>query len=47
MGVLRDFTGAYTGGLLVLAGALVVEAIVVMTLKIPARDPQAVTAATL
>ena len=46
MGVLRDFTGAYTGGLLILAGALVVEAIVVMTLKIPARDPQAVRAAT-
>jgi ACS family tartrate transporter-like MFS transporter len=47
MGILRDFTGAYTGGLLVLAGALVVEAIVVMTLKIPARDPQAVRAASL
>ena len=47
MGILRDFTGAYTGGLLVLAGALVVEAIVVMTLKIPARDPHAVKAASL
>jgi ACS family tartrate transporter-like MFS transporter len=42
MGILRDFTGAYTGGLLVLAGALVIEAIVVMTLRIPARDPQAI-----
>lgn len=42
MGILRDWTGAYTGGLLILASALVVEAIVVMTLKIPARDPQAV-----
>jgi nitrate/nitrite transporter NarK len=47
MGILRDFTGAYTGGLLVLAGALVVEAIVVMTLKIPARDPQAIREAVL
>jgi ACS family tartrate transporter-like MFS transporter len=47
MGILRDFTGAYSGGLLVLAGALVVEAIVVMTLKIPARDPHAVKAASL
>jgi ACS family tartrate transporter-like MFS transporter len=47
MGILRDFTGAYSGGLLVLAGALVVEAIVVMTLKIPARDPHAVKTASL
>ena len=41
MGALRDFTGAYTTGLLVLAAALVVEAIVVMTLRIPSRDPNA------
>ena len=41
MGALRDFTGAYTTGLLVLAAALVVEAIVVMTLRIPSRDPHA------
>jgi MFS transporter, ACS family, tartrate transporter len=41
MGALRDFTGAYTTGLLVLAGALVVEAIVVMMLRIPSRDPHA------
>ena len=47
MGILRDFTGAYTGGLLVLAGALVVEAIVVMTLRIPSRDPQAIREAVL
>jgi ACS family tartrate transporter-like MFS transporter len=47
MGILRDLTGAYTGGLLVLAGALVVEAIVVMTLRIPSRDPQAIREAVL
>ena len=41
MGALRDFTGAYTSGLLVLAAALVVEAIVVMTIRIPSRDPNA------
>ena len=41
MGALRDFTGAYTTGLLVLAAALVVEAIVVMTIRIPSRDPNA------
>ena len=35
MGWLRDATGAYTGGLLVLAGALVLEAILVMALKLP------------
>jgi len=35
MGWLRDLTGAYTGGLLVLAGALVLEAALVMTLKVP------------
>ena len=41
MGALRDFTGAYTSGLLVLAAALVVEAIVVLTIRIPPRDPHA------
>jgi ACS family tartrate transporter-like MFS transporter len=35
MGSLRDFTGGYSGGLLVLAGALVIEAILVSTLKLP------------
>jgi MFS transporter, ACS family, tartrate transporter len=43
MGALRDFTGAYTTGLLILAGALVLESIVVLTLRIPARDPHAVS----
>ena len=37
MGWLRDVTGGYRGGLLVLAAALVVEAILVSTLKLPAQ----------
>jgi ACS family tartrate transporter-like MFS transporter len=39
MGWLRDLTGAYSGGLLVLATALVVEAALVVTLKVPTRFP--------
>ncbi len=35
MGWLRDLTGAYQGGLLVLASALVVEAILASTLRLP------------
>jgi ACS family tartrate transporter-like MFS transporter len=35
MGSLRDFTGGYSGGLLVLAGALIIEAILVSILKLP------------
>jgi nitrate/nitrite transporter NarK len=35
MGALRDWTGAYTGGLLVLAGALVLEAVLVLGLRLP------------
>jgi ACS family tartrate transporter-like MFS transporter len=35
MGWLRDMTGGYTGGLLVLACALVLEAILVASLKLP------------
>jgi ACS family tartrate transporter-like MFS transporter len=35
MGTLRDWTGGYTGGLLVLAGALVIEAMLVVTLRLP------------
>ena len=34
MGFLRDFTGGYTGGLLVLTLALVIEALVVLTIRI-------------
>ena len=37
MGRLRDLTGAYTGGLAVLAAALVIEAVLVMTLQLPRR----------
>jgi ACS family tartrate transporter-like MFS transporter len=39
MGMLRDATGTYSRGLLVLAGALVVETIIVSSLRLPARDP--------
>ena len=35
MGWLRDVTGGYTGGLLVLAGALVLEAVLVASLRLP------------
>jgi MFS transporter, ACS family, tartrate transporter len=35
MGALRDATGGYTGGLLVLAGALIIEAALVSTLQLP------------
>jgi ACS family tartrate transporter-like MFS transporter len=38
MGWLRDATGAYTGGLLVLAGALILEAALVLTLKLPKEN---------
>jgi MFS transporter, ACS family, tartrate transporter len=36
MGSLRDWTGGYSGGLLVLAAALIIEALLVITLKLPA-----------
>jgi ACS family tartrate transporter-like MFS transporter len=45
MGWLRDATGAYQGGLLVLAGALVLEAIVVSSLRLEPRTAGVVTAA--
>ncbi len=35
MGSLRDVTGGYSGGLLVLAGALIIEAILVSILRLP------------
>jgi ACS family tartrate transporter-like MFS transporter len=38
MGWLRDLTGAYSGGLLVLAGALIAEASLVVTLKVPSLN---------
>jgi hypothetical protein len=37
MGTLRETTGSYTGGLLVLAGALVIEAILVLSIRLPAE----------
>ena len=39
MGMLRDATGTYSRGLLVLAAALVLEAIIVASLRLPKRDP--------
>jgi MFS transporter, ACS family, tartrate transporter len=42
MGWLRDMTGGYTGGLLVLAGALIIEAILVASLRLPSQKPAAV-----
>ncbi len=41
MGWLRDSTGSYTAGLLVLAAALVIEAALVMTLRLPPAEPGA------
>jgi nitrate/nitrite transporter NarK len=42
IGWLRDQTGGYAGGLLVLAGVLVAEALVVISLRLPAHKPLAV-----
>ena len=39
MGTLRDATGTYSRGLLVLAAALVVESGIVISLRLPRRDP--------
>jgi ACS family tartrate transporter-like MFS transporter len=39
MGRLRDTTGGYSGGLLVLAAALLVEAALVLTVKLPTPSP--------
>jgi ACS family tartrate transporter-like MFS transporter len=41
IGMLHDLTGSYTGGMLMLAGALIVEALLVVALKLP-REPGAV-----
>lgn len=38
MGALRQWTGAYTGGLLVLTGALVLEAVLVMSIRLPSEE---------
>jgi ACS family tartrate transporter-like MFS transporter len=39
MGLLREATGTYSRGLLVLAGALVIETIIVISLRLPRTDP--------
>jgi ACS family tartrate transporter-like MFS transporter len=39
MGWLRDATGGYSGGLLVLTGALIMEALLVASLPVPSKDP--------
>jgi ACS family tartrate transporter-like MFS transporter len=41
MGWLRDVTGGYVGGLLVLTAVLVAEAILVVSLRLPAHAPPA------
>jgi ACS family tartrate transporter-like MFS transporter len=42
MGTLRDVTGGYTGGLLVLAAALAMEAVLVLSLRLPTDGKAAV-----
>jgi ACS family tartrate transporter-like MFS transporter len=43
VGLLRDMTGGYAGGLLVLSGALVVEAVLVLSLKLPPLEQATAT----
>ena len=43
MGTLRDATGGYTGGLLVLAGSLALEAILVLSLRLAHRSRASAT----
>ncbi|MGH9310992.1 MAG: MFS transporter [Vicinamibacterales bacterium] len=46
IGVIHDATGGYTGGLLVLTGALIVEALLVLAIRLPRRETaELVTAA--
>jgi MFS transporter, ACS family, tartrate transporter len=42
MGWLRDMSGGYNGGLLVLASALILEAVLVASLRLPAQRPPSV-----
>jgi ACS family tartrate transporter-like MFS transporter len=44
IGWLRDVTGGYTGGLLVLAAVLITEALVVASLRLPAHKPAVIDA---
>jgi ACS family tartrate transporter-like MFS transporter len=39
MGWVRDLSHGYSGGLLVLAGALILEAVIVLALRLPQRPP--------
>jgi ACS family tartrate transporter-like MFS transporter len=39
VGTLHDMTGGYTGGLLALTGALVIEAVLVLALRLPSLEP--------
>ena len=41
MGTLRDVTGGYTGGLLVLTAALALEAVLVLSLRLPSEPERA------
>ena len=41
IGVLHGLTGSYTGGLLMLTGALIVEALLVLAVRLPALRPDA------
>jgi ACS family tartrate transporter-like MFS transporter len=45
IGVLHGITGGYTGGLLALTGALVVEALLVLAIRLPRIPPAATLAA--
>jgi nitrate/nitrite transporter NarK len=40
MGTLRDLTHSHTGGLLMLAGALVLQAALVASLRLPPSEPR-------
>jgi nitrate/nitrite transporter NarK len=40
VGSLRDFTGSHGGGLLLLAGLLVVQALLVLSLRLPPLEPR-------
>ena len=42
MGWLRDMSGGYNGGLLVLASALILEAVLVAALRLPGQRPASV-----
>jgi ACS family tartrate transporter-like MFS transporter len=45
MGWVRDATGGYSGGLLVLTGALIMEAVLVVSLPVPSTEPARALAA--